>query len=636
MKRMKLRKSFVANIILVFIIFNIISAALFSYYIKQQEEARAIEYARNSLQEIVKEKSELISGSFREIEGQVNLLEAYMTEILKNYPSQQRLSDDYEINIEKGIITRKPIDGVPEVSRSCIIGPYKEEKRETIIEEINLTENLDKYFEQILKTSDVTWAYIITKDNLLRCSPYSSVEIFGTDHNQIEDTFYQIANEKNNPERKTLWTKPYNDYLGTGWTMTCTKPIYDKEDNMYGVVCLDIAINNIKEKYFSKFSIGKSGKIYWMDKGGNILYITGNADEKVKEGTLYEKNIFDMQTMGAEKRIVFQKALNGNKNVYEYVDGEKGKTLVCSPISYTDSVLVIELDNHEFASSSKILYANLLALALFDILVSIVLAVLLYSKFSKPMKELIKDAEKISNGIYEKEDKEKTKKGFYEIIQLKKAFQSMKENIFRYTDTLKKQNQDIETIIKTIEGTLMIVDTDGNIILSSKESEGIEFLFANEYKEAISRVSKENKFYSENIVINNKIYRNIYYPIGDETNKVERVVISSEDITKTTLMEKELQQIEKMAGVGQLAAAIVHELKNSLTLINGAAYILEITAGYKESDLKEVKIIRDAVNEAENVIDTLLDYSRRDYKGGELIHMATIVKQILLLEKKPL
>ena len=107
------------------------------------------------------------------------------------------------------------------------------------------------------------------------------------------------------------------------------------------------------------------------------------------------------------------------------------------------------------------------------------------------------------------------------------------------------------------------------------------------------------------LIVDGEVYKNVYYPIMKETGLFDQGVISSECITKSILLEKEMQQLEKMAGVGQLSAAIVHELKNVLALIKGAAYILDLL-DEKKTGAKEIATIMKAVEEAENVITTLL------------------------------
>ncbi len=50
---------------------------------------------------------------------------------------------------------------------------------------------------------------------------------------------------------------------------------------------------------------------------------------------------------------------------------------------------------------------------------------------------------------------------------------AMNDSIESYTETLLDKNRQINTILDTIEGTLMIVDIDGMIKIQSKVSSGI-------------------------------------------------------------------------------------------------------------------------------------------------------------------
>ena len=61
MKKVKFRKSLATNIIVIFMVFNILSIVLFTYYVTIKEESKSTEYAKKSMQEIVDEKSELIA-----------------------------------------------------------------------------------------------------------------------------------------------------------------------------------------------------------------------------------------------------------------------------------------------------------------------------------------------------------------------------------------------------------------------------------------------------------------------------------------------------------------------------------------------------------------------------------------------
>ena len=632
MKKVKFRKSLATNIIVIFMVFNILSIVLFTYYVTIKEESKSTEYAKKSMQEIVDEKSELIAITFDRIKTQVGLLGIWTEKLLQDETISQDLSTEYVLR-KDGTIVRKRDESVSITAQSNIMVPKTTVKTAELMKEINLTEELDEAFAQILEKEDVTWAYIATKDNLLRCSPYRKLQDdFTSDHSQIKDIFYTMANEENNPQRKPVWTPPYTDYLGTGWTMTCSQPVYDANDQLYGVICLDLAIDNIKEKYFEGFSLGESGKVYWLDHEGNILYHIDFSRVKADQGQVYEKNIFTEGRMSSERVNALKAALDEDSGIEVFGEDHSQKMMVHSQVPGTDSALIIEIDMKEYKTTNEFDLKKAGILIVIDLFLAAVFGLLLYDKFSRPMKDLVNSANRISIWYYssiqaKQEDCEDT---YYEISQLNQAFMAMNDSIESYTETLLDKNRQINTILDTIEGTLMIVDIDGMIKIQSKVSSGIT---QENITRAIAQVNEQKQYFTEQLIVDGEVYKNVYYPIMKETGLVDQVVISSECITKSILLEKEMQQLEKMAGVGQLSAAIVHELKNVLALIKGAAYILDLL-DEKKTGAKEIATIMKAVEEAENVITTLLDFSRRDSSGSEMIHIGTLVNQILLLSKK--
>ena len=624
---MKKRKSLVVNIITIFLLFNIFSVVFFTYYIQKSGQTEALRYARESSLEVINEKSEMISLAFEHIQNWTEIIGMYMEDILDD-EVDKKLSNEYVLT-DDGTITRKKDTDKTDKQQSNIIVPNTTPLSEELIREINLTEKLDKYFEQISETEDTTWCYIVTKENLLRCSPYSNLnDFFTSDHSQISDIFYTQAGDKNNPEHKAIWTSPYYDYLGTGWTMTCSQPVYEEDGELFGVICLDMSVSKIKDKYFDGFSLGKSGKVCWMSNEGQVYYYTDYENVTAKQGEIFEKNIFDTDISSEKEKVLRDYVIKGGSGIRFFIEDEKQIMLVYSQVKGTDSVLFMQIEMTEFNALSEASMRGLAVIVIIDLILTIFFAVILYCRFSKPMRGLTDRAKRISNGDYSSIDsKEKMTDGYYEILQLNQAFEVMNESIEKYTESLLDKNREISSILEAIDEGLMIVDLDGNINLRSKDSVNIP---PANMKKGIKEAAATKQSVREKIVEGCEVYKNVYYPIMKD-GEVSKVVVSSECITKTELMEKELQQIEKMAGVGQLSAAIVHELKNILALIKGAAYILDKTCTCGK---EEIHRIQKAADEAENVIRTLLDFSGRDRNGSDMIHIGTVINQILLLSKK--
>ena len=528
---MKTRRSLLTDIIVIFLIFNVLSIVLFTYYITSASTSTSLNYAKESMLEIVQEKSELISIRFDRLQTNIKVLGLEAENILRNEKESYTIPEDYLVR-EDGRVTRRmdPDKGINQQSNVLI--KWESDDMDLLAKDIALTEKLDDVMGTVIDNEDVIWGYIVTRNNFLRVSPYMSLEdFFDDEHKHTEDIFYTMAGPDKDPERKPILTKPYNDYLGKGWTITCSQPIYDKNDEMYGVVCLDAGLKNMSSQLFEGFSLGKSGKIIWLDPQGNIFYHSELERNETTQGKVLEKNIFDLDEISESEIAAFKNALDGTSGTTTYTDiNGKSQIMVYSKVEDMDSYLVLQMDAEDIQPSIKVDLGNIWVLILLDLVIAAVFLGILYKSFSKPMSALVRRANKISQGNYSMEDLDEGDK-HTEIAQLNDAFNSM-----------------------------------------------------------------------------------------------------SHSITLDILAEKELQQMEKMAGIGQLSAAIVHELKNVLARIKGAAYVLELT-GESTENSEELDTINSAISEAENVITTLLDFSRKT-STDKKINVESIINQILLLSNK--
>jgi PAS domain S-box-containing protein len=100
-------------------------------------------------------------------------------------------------------------------------------------------------------------------------------------------------------------------------------------------------------------------------------------------------------------------------------------------------------------------------------------------------------------------------------------------------------------------------------------------------------------------------------PIHDASGNLTGFVSATGDVTGRLRMEEQLQQAQKMEGIGRLAGGIAHDFNNLLTVI----------AGY--SGLLEEKLSRD---------DPRLDYARQISRASE--QAASLTKQLLTFSRK--
>ena len=102
------------------------------------------------------------------------------------------------------------------------------------------------------------------------------------------------------------------------------------------------------------------------------------------------------------------------------------------------------------------------------------------------------------------------------------------------------------------------------------------------------------------------------YPIVDEGDEVNQVILVEKDMTEKRRLEGFLTQSEKMAAVGELAAGIAHEINNPLTVILANAQLLKRELPPNEDWQELVDLISRAGTRALHAVKGLLNFARKE------------------------
>jgi len=99
------------------------------------------------------------------------------------------------------------------------------------------------------------------------------------------------------------------------------------------------------------------------------------------------------------------------------------------------------------------------------------------------------------------------------------------------------------------------------------------------------------------------------FPMYDSNGNINRIAIFARDITEEIETAKKLRQAEKLAAVGNLAAGIVHQIRNPLGNISFAAQLSLQQENLDKSVKEYLELILNDTEHANKVIRKLTEYS---------------------------
>jgi two-component system sensor histidine kinase PilS (NtrC family) len=109
-------------------------------------------------------------------------------------------------------------------------------------------------------------------------------------------------------------------------------------------------------------------------------------------------------------------------------------------------------------------------------------------------------------------------------------------------------------------------------------------------------------------------------------------VVIFQDVTEVVAMERELRRSERLAGVGQLAADIAHEIRNPLAAISGSVEMLEAGLGEDDRDPEPRRlmgIVLREIDRLDDLITAFLQFARPAPAKRELVDLGAVVEELV-------
>ena len=372
---------------------------------------------------------------------------------------------------------------------------------------------------------------------------------------------------------------------------------------------LDARVKTLKNLIHSRITV--------IDREGKVL-ADSEKDPKTMENHKIRPEVLDALSGDVGKSLRFS------------VTVEEDMLYIALPIEKDGRVLgVIRISTllRQINSLLNEMKMHILWIALIMTIFSVVIAFMLSRGVSKPVKALVQAVRKISQGNF---DTKVFLKNEDELKVLGDSINDMGEQMRALFADISERNEELNTIISSMQEPLVVLDYEGRIKLSNEsfnrllQNGGVEGKFYWEavrspgFAELIKKAGSERIYFSDEVKIQDRVF------LGSVNFLISRneTVAVLHDITEL----KKLEKIKKDF-IGNLS----HELRTPLTAIKGFVETLE-----EEEDIKNrryLEIIKRHTDRLMNIVRDLLLLSELEEKGEILeledVSIRNIIENIM-------
>ena len=205
-------------------------------------------------------------------------------------------------------------------------------------------------------------------------------------------------------------------------------------------------------------------------------------------------------------------------------------------------------------------------------------------------------------------------------------------------------NSSIDAFIATdMKGMITLFSKGAENILGSKAEEVVGAPVSNFYLKGIEEARKIMKElhekgrlqnYETEMVMKNGRKININLSISLLKNNGGELIGTlgiGKDFTEFKRIERQIQQSEKLATVGELAAGIAHEAGTPLNVILGTAEYLMMEMKEDDPKTEDLRIIISQAEHITKLIHQLLNFSRYNQPEFKAIDINNLIKDVLRL-----
>jgi two-component system, cell cycle sensor histidine kinase and response regulator CckA len=221
-----------------------------------------------------------------------------------------------------------------------------------------------------------------------------------------------------------------------------------------------------------------------------------------------------------------------------------------------------------------------------------------------------------------------------------------------------EQAQQMEQVLSSVPAGVLLLDDQGRVLQANPVAEGDLAILSNvQVGERLTHLgdraldelltSPPTKGLWHEVKADNRTFEALARPVAaasipppadrrpDEAGPAPKHwVLVLNDVTREREIREQLEQQERLAAVGQLAAGIAHDFNNIMATIILYARTIECAEGLSERNRERLTTINQQAWHATRLIEQILDFSRRTVLERRPLDLLPLLKeQVKLLER---
>jgi len=221
-----------------------------------------------------------------------------------------------------------------------------------------------------------------------------------------------------------------------------------------------------------------------------------------------------------------------------------------------------------------------------------------------------------------------------------------KDNLEKKNEELRLMNHYIDAVFQSLEVNTIVIDRNYHPVLINQNAKsklnlpsdhdlkdifGIPF-FDNKslfFRQIIEEVFRTGGYRNiGEIKIDEAFYAVDLFPIKDDDNGTSGIIIIIINITDREMMKQELLKSQKIAAVGQVSAALAHELNNPIGVMLNHVELLQSKKLTEQEESTFLDRIHSEIMRINNIIQNLLQFSRDEMMNAEATDVHKLVLQV--------